>query len=169
MLYRLGDLSPRVHSSAWVAPTAVLIGDVTLEEDVSVWFGAVLRGDAGPIVIGAGSNVQDNAVLHEATTIGKRCTIAHLVLAHNCRVGNDVLIGNCAAVFGGCEIGDGAVIGAGAVVTPGTKVPAGALVLGIPGKVVREVSESDRQMALRVPNSYLRFRERYVAGLTPVG
>ncbi|MBI2910867.1 MAG: gamma carbonic anhydrase family protein [Chloroflexi bacterium] len=169
MLYRLGDLTPRVHPSAWVAPTAVLIGDVTLEEDVSVWFGAVLRGDAGPIVIGAGSNVQDNAVLHETTTIGKRCTVAHLVLAHRCRVGDGVLIGNCAAIFGDCEIGDGAVIGAGSVVTPGTRVPAGALVLGIPGKVVREASESDRAMALRVPNSYMRFRQRYMADFEPLG
>jgi len=169
VLYRLGDLAPRVHPSAWVAPTAAVIGDVTLEEDVSVWFGVVLRGDSGPIVIGAGSNVQDNAVLHETTTIGKRCTIAHLVLAHRCRVGDGVLIGNCAAVFGDCEIGDGAVIGAGSVVTPGTKVPAGALVLGIPGKVVREASEADRAMALRIPTSYTRARERYMADLELVG
>ena len=135
--YAIGDLAPRVHETAFVAPNAVLIGDVVVEANASIWFGAILRGDSGRITIGEGTNVQDGCVLHEETTIGRNCTLAHMVLAHQCVTEDDVLIGNGALVFGGVHIGRGSVIGAGAVVSPNTNVPPGTLMLGVPARAAR--------------------------------
>ena len=165
MIYALGDLAPSIHPSAFVAPTASVIGDVSLAANVSVWFGVLLRGDAGNITIGEGCNIQDNAVLHEETTLGKGCTVAHLVLAHALVAEDNVLIGNGAIVFGGVHIGEGAVIGAGAVVSPGTQVPAGTLMLGVPAKPMREVTEELRQLILGTASNYSENRDRYIREL----
>ncbi|MBI4337539.1 MAG: gamma carbonic anhydrase family protein [Chloroflexi bacterium] len=165
MLFSIDGKSPVVHETAYVAPTASVIGEVVLEANVSVWFGAVLRGDAGAIRIGEGTNIQDGAILHEETTLGKNCVVAHLTLVHRCVVGERVLIGNGALVFGPCEIGDGCIIGAGAVVTPGTKIPPNMLVLGVPGKPVREVTDKDRDLVQRLGAGYVRNRGRYLTGL----
>ena len=105
MLYSLEDLSPKIHETAFVAPSAQIIGDVEILEGASVWFNCVLRGDAGKITIGKGTNIQDGTVIHEETTIGENCVVAHQCLVHRCTVGNNVIIGNGALVFGPAEIG----------------------------------------------------------------
>jgi carbonic anhydrase/acetyltransferase-like protein (isoleucine patch superfamily) len=165
MIYALGDLVPQVHPTAFIAPTATVIGDVVIEENVSIWYGAVLRGDAGRITIGAGSNIQDNAVLHEETTLGRGCTVAHLVLAHNLVAEDNVLIGNGALVFGGCHLGEGSVVGAGAVVTPGTQVPPRTLMLGAPAKPAREVNDALRELITGTAAGYMETRALHVKDL----
>jgi carbonic anhydrase/acetyltransferase-like protein (isoleucine patch superfamily) len=167
MIYRLEDLTPSIHPTAWVADSARVIGDVELAESVSVWYGAVLRGDTGKIAIGARTNIQDNAVLHGRTIVGQDCVIAHLALVHACVVGDGVLIGNGALVYDGVEIGDGAFIGAGALVVPGMKVPANTLMLGAPAKPRGQVTEAQRKMAVDLAASYLKSMERYKSGLRP--
>jgi len=168
MIFSIDGKTPKVHPTAFVAPTAVLIGDVTIEENASVWFGAILRGDAGAIVIGEGTNVQDGAVLHEGATTGKRCVLAHQVLVHRAFLGDDVLIANGALVFGDVKVGDGAIVGAGAVLVGPAEVPPKTLWLGIPAKQVREANETLLAMTNRLQQSYLRNRQRYLEGLTPV-
>lgn len=168
MIFSVDGKTPKVHPTAFVAPTAVLIGDVTIEADASVWFGAILRGDAGAIVIGEGTNVQDGAVLHEGATTGKRCVLAHQVLVHRAFLGDDVLIANGALVFGDVKVGDGAIVGAGAVLVGPVEVPPKTLWLGIPAKQVREANETLLAMTNRLQQSYLRNRQRYLEGLTPV-
>lgn len=165
VIYQLDDLIPQVHPTAWVADSAAVIGNVELQENVSVWFGAVLRGDGARITICAGTNVQDNVVMHGGITIGKNCVIAHLVLIHACRIGDGVLIGNGALVFDGVEIGDGAFIGAGALVVPNTVVPPNTLMLGAPARPRGPVTEAQRRMATGLASSYLRDKERFRAGL----
>ena len=168
MIFSVDGLTPKVHPSAFIAPTAVLIGDVTIEANVSVWFGVVMRGDQGPIVIGEGSNVQDYAVLHEETIVGKRCVLAHQVLVHHATLGDDVLVANGALVFNGVKVGDGAVIGAGAVLVGPVEVPARTLWLGVPAKQAREVSDALFGSTNRIQASYMRNGRRYLETLTPV-
>ncbi len=129
----------------------------------------MLRGDAGKIVIGEGTNGQDGSVLHEATIVGKNCVIAHLCLVHRAEVGNNVLIGNGALVFGPVEIGAGLVIGAGAMVVPNTKVPPNTMMLGIPAKPAGEATERHRQQTQRLAESYRGKRGRYLQGLATIG
>ena len=134
---------PTIPETAWIADTATVRGDVTLGEDVSVWFGAVLRGDEAPIRVGDESNVQDGAVLHVSANfpckVGKRVTIGHRAIVHGCTIEDNVLIGMGAIVLDGAHIGHGAVIGAGALVAPGMNVPPNTLVLGVPAKVRGEL------------------------------
>lgn len=165
MLYTIDGLTPKVHETAFIAPNAILIGDVEIQANASVWFGCVLRGDAGKIVIGEGTNIQDGSIIHEETLIGKNCVIAHLCLVHRCVVGDNVLIGNGALVFGPAEIGEGSVIGAGAVVTPGTTVPPNTMMLGVPAKPTGETQERHHQQTERLAAGYLRNRGRYLEGL----
>lgn len=144
--------SPRLHPSAFVAPGAVVIGDVTLHENASVWFQAVLRGDINRIEIGPRSNIQDGAIVHLAddlpTTVGELVTVGHKAILHACAVGDEVLVGMNAVILDGAEIGARSIIGAGALVTGGKKIPAGSLVLGSPGKVVRAL-DLQEQGAIR--------------------
>lgn len=162
MIYYLGEKRPQIHPTAFVAPTAVIIGEVTLEANTSVWFGAVLRGDSGAIHIGEGTNIQDGAVIHDGTQIGRNCTISHLASVHGCTVGDNVLIGNGALVLDGCEIGEGSIIGAGAVLPPGTKVPAYTVMLGVPATAAGTVTERHRALALRAARVYVNRRQEYL-------
>lgn len=168
MIFAIDGKAPRIDPTAFVAPTAVLIGDVTLEANSSVWFGCVLRGDAGPIVIGENTNVQDGALLHEQTILGRDVTVGHMATVHNARIGDGVTIGVGAVIYGGSEIGEGAVIAAGAVCVPGTKIPAHMVAMGIPAKPVRECRERDREIARRVTGNYVQQRARYLKGLEPL-
>ena len=168
MLYSLEDLSPKIHETAFVAPSAQIIGDVEILEGASVWFNCVLRGDAGKTTIGQGTNIQDGTVIHEETTIGENCVVAHQCLVHRCTVGNNVIIGNGALVFGPAEIGENCVIGAGSVVIPGSNIPKNSLVLGIPGKVAREPSQENLEMTARTADNYQRNRDRYLKNLKEV-
>ena len=143
MLYMLGDKTPQIDVDAWVAPGCHVIGDVTMAAGASVWFGAVLRGDNEVIAVGAGSNIQENCVLHTdmgfPLTIGAGCTIGHKAMLHGCSIGKNSLIGMGAMVLNGAVIGKNCLIGAGALITEGKVIPDGSLVMGVPGKVVREL------------------------------
>lgn len=143
-LYKLGDHTPQVHSTAWIAASAEVIGRVALAENVSVWFGAVIRGDVEDIRIGRNSNIQDNSVLHadagQPLVIGENVTVGHQVMLHGCTVGDGALIGIRAVVLNGAQIGRNCIVAAGAVVTEGKTFPDGSLILGAPAKVVREVT-----------------------------
>ncbi len=150
---------PEVHSTAFVAPGAVLIGDVTLSEETSVWYQAVLRGDINRIVVGPHSNVQDGAVIHlerdRGVVLGEWVTVGHKAVVHACTVDNEVLVGIGSIILDGAEIGARSIVGAGAVVTGGKKIPPGSLVLGTPARVVRQLS-LEEQASIR------GWAERYV-------
>ena len=143
-IYKVDGCVPQVGAAAFVADNATLAGDVTLAEESSVWYGAVLRADTGRITVGAGSNVQDNAVLHTGpgldVTVGRGTSVGHGAVVHGCTVGDGCLIGMHATILNGAVIGDGCLIAAGALVPENMQVPAGGLVIGVPGKVVRPVS-----------------------------
>ena len=135
---------PTIHSSAWVVPGATVLGDVILEEESSVWYGAVLRGDINRIIIGPRSNVQDNAVVHVdtgyPTSVGELVTIGHTAIVHACKIDNEVLIGMGAIILDDVEVGARSIIGANALVTMGSKIPPGSLVLGSPAKIRRQLT-----------------------------
>ena len=172
MIYALDGIAPQIDSTAWIAPDAVLIGRVFVGPGASVWFGAVLRGDNEEIRIGAGSNVQDNAVLHTdwgfPLEIGENCTIGHKALLHGCTVGDGTLIGMAASVMNGARIGAACLIGAAALVTEGKEIPEGSLVMGAPGKVVRALDAAARLRLLESARGYQANARRYAAGLKPV-
>lgn len=166
-LYMLDGHSPKIARDTWVAPDANLIGKVVLEEAASVWFGCTLRGDNEEIVIGAGSNVQENCVMHTdmgyPLIIGAGCTIGHKVMLHGCRLGENTLIGMGATVLNGAKIGKNCLIGAGALITEGKEIPDGSLVMGAPGKVVRDLDDTAiqglRASALHYQQNMRRFRD----------
>jgi carbonic anhydrase/acetyltransferase-like protein (isoleucine patch superfamily) len=147
MIFKFKSSGPEIPDSAFVAENATVIGDVVLGEESSVWFGAVIRGDENPIRIGKRSNVQDNVVLHISDTsridIGDDVTIGHCAVVHGCKIANNVLIGMNSTVLDGAEIGENCIIGANALVPPGKKIPAGSMVMGVPAKFVRELTEDE--------------------------
>lgn len=159
---------PHIPASAWIADTATVRGDVTLGEDVSVWFGAVVRGDEAPVTIGARSNVQDGAILHVSAgfpcEIGEGVTIGHAAVVHGCTVEDGALIAIHATVLDGARIGAGAMVGAGAVVPPGMEVPPGMLALGVPARVVGPLSEGQRGQTRTAMEHYLVRKEQYRRG-----
>lgn len=157
-LYALGDKTPDLHADSWVAPDANVIGNVVLEEAASVWFGSTLRGDNEEIRIGKGSNVQENCVMHTdpgfPLSIGPNCTIGHKVMLHGCTIGENSLIGMGATVLNGAKIGNNCLIGAGALITEGKVIPDGSLVMGSPGKVVRDLDVSAQHGLTRAALHY---------------
>ena len=161
-LYALGDERPRLADECWVAPDASLIGKVVLEKDASVWFGAVLRGDNEAITVGEGSNVQELSCLHTdmgfPLTIGAFCTIGHKAMLHGCTIGEGSLVGMAATVLNGAVIGRNCLIGAGALVPEGKTIPDNSLVLGAPGKVVRQI---DADAAARMKLGTLHYIENW--------
>jgi len=142
-----GDRAPRVADEAWVAPGATVVGDVTLEPGASVWYGAVVRADNAPIVIGRDSNLQDNVSAHVdpafPLTVGARVSVGHNAVLHGCTIEDDVLIGMSATVMNGARIGAGSLVAAGAVVTQGADIPPRSLVAGVPAKVRRELTDDE--------------------------
>jgi carbonic anhydrase/acetyltransferase-like protein (isoleucine patch superfamily) len=147
MKYALGEHKvTTAGDDYWIAPNASVIGKVTLEAGTSIWFGAVLRGDNDPIVIGEGSNVQENSVLHTdegcPLTVGKNVTIGHMAMLHGCTVGDNSLIGIGAVILNNAKIGKNCIVGAKALITEGTEIPDNSLVVGAPGKVIRKVSDA---------------------------
>jgi len=164
-IYRLGDATPQIDPSAWVADNATLIGHVTLGPGASVWYGAVLRGDNEPIVIGARSNVQENSVLHtdpgRPLTVGDDVTIGHQVMLHGCRIGDGSLIGIQAVLLNGAVIGRGSLVGAGALVTEDKVFPDGALIVGSPASVKRQLSAEQIEGLKRIADGYVTRAQRY--------
>lgn len=129
-----------VNNGAFIAPNATVVGDVILEKDANIWYGAVLRGDSGTIRIGEGTNIQDNCVIHEKTDIGSYCTVGHGAIVHGCTVGDCCLIGMGAIVLNGAKLADHCMVGAGSVVTGKMDAPAGSLLLGSPARIVKQLS-----------------------------
>jgi len=172
-IYELDGVRPQLAESAWVADSAQVIGGVTLEDEVSVWFGAVLRGDTEHIRVGAGSNIQDASVLHadwgQPLRVGANVTVGHKVLLHGCSVGDGALIGMGAVLLNGCVIGPGCLVGAGALVTEGKVFPEGSLILGSPAKVVRVLSPEQRQALLESARHYRDNARRFAAGMHKIG
>lgn len=172
MIYSLDGMVPDLAPDCWVAPDANVIGQVVLGAGVSVWFGATLRGDNEPIVVGTGTNLQENVVCHTdmgfPLTIGENVTVGHKAMLHGCTIGDGSLIGMGATVLNGARIGRGCLIGAGALVTEGKEIPDGSLVMGAPGKVVRMLDDTARAALLASAENYRTNARRFRAGLKPV-
>lgn len=166
-LYQLAQLAPQLGRDVWVAPNASVIGDVRLADYASVWFGAVLRGDNDPIMIGVESNIQDNAVLHTDAgvplSIGARVTVGHLAMLHGCAIGDGSLIGMSAVLLNRCQIGRNAIVGAHALIPEGKVFPDRVLIVGSPARVVRELSDEEvarlEHSALHYVENARRFRQ----------
>ncbi|MDD1674138.1 MAG: gamma carbonic anhydrase family protein [Methanomicrobiales archaeon] len=157
-----------IRSDLYIAPNATVLGDVTLGDGVSVWFGAVVRGDRDSIAIGDNSNIQDNAVVHTSAghpvQIGSFVSVGHSAILHGCRIHDRVLVGMGSIIMNGAVIGEDTLIGAGAVVTEGADIPAGSVVLGIPGKVARQTSDTQREQILHNAREYRKLAEKYRYG-----
>lgn len=173
MIYELDGVRPQIDSTAWVAPTAVLIGNVIVGPRANIWFGAVLRGDNEPIVVGEGSNIQENSVLHtdmgSPLTIGANCTIGHKAMLHGCTIEDGSLIGMGATLLNGAKIGAGSLVGACALVTEGKEIPPGSLVMGAPAKVVRELDAAAQARLLKSATGYQANAARFARGMVAVG
>lgn len=172
-LYALDGKAPSIDANiGWIAPTAVLVGQVVVHADAGIWFGVVARGDNEPITIGARSNVQENTVLHTdmgyPLSIGEGCTIGHKAMLHGCTIGDNTLIGMGATVLNGARIGKNCLIGAGALITEGKVIPDGSLVVGMPGKVVRALEEAAIEGLRKSADGYVRNARRFAAGLVDV-
>jgi carbonic anhydrase/acetyltransferase-like protein (isoleucine patch superfamily) len=173
-LYALDGIAPELpeDGDVWIAPDANVIGRVTLETGVSIWFGATLRGDNEPIRVGEGSNVQENCVFHvdpgHPLTVGRGCTIGHKAMLHGCTIGDGALVGMGATVLNGAVIGENCLIGAGALVTEGKVIPPNSLVVGAPGKVVRELDEKAIEGLRRSAQSYRARMRVFRDGLRPL-
>ena len=165
-LYSLDSVAPNIAEDSWIAPDANVIGKIVVEAGASIWFGSTLRGDNEVILVGEGSNIQENSVLHTdmgfPLTIGKGCTIGHKAMLHGCTIGDNSLIGMGATVLNGAKIGKNCLIGANALITEGKEIPDGSLVMGAPGKVVRQLDEAAidglRKSAIGYQNNMRRFR-----------
>ena len=172
MIYALDGIEPDLHPDTWVAPDGNLIGKVTLGQGASVWFGATLRGDNERITVGAGSNIQENCVLHTdmgyPLTIGENCTIGHKAILHGCVIGDGTLIGMGVTILNGVKIGSGCLIGAGALITEGKEIPDGSLVIGAPGRVMRSLDAGAQAKLLNSAASYRANMRRFRAGLQQV-
>ncbi|ACR29525.1 gamma carbonic anhydrase family protein [Burkholderia glumae] len=172
-IYKLGDDAPTIHESVFVADNAAIIGKVVLEENASVWFGATIRGDNEPIVIGAGSNVQEGAVLHTdpgcPLTVARDVTIGHQAMLHGCTIGEGSLIGIQAVVLNRAVIGRNCLVGAGAVVTEGKTFPDNSLILGAPAKVVRALTEEDIARMRANTQNYAQRRAYFKEQLARIG
>ena len=172
-LYRLDEHRPQVARSAWVADSAQVIGHVTLAENASVWFGAVLRGDTELLSVGRNSNVQDGSVLHadvgHPVTLGENVTVGHHVMLHGCTVGDGSLIGIGAVVLNGARIGRHCLVGAGALVTEGKSFPDGSMIIGSPAKAVKTLSPEQIEALERSAAHYVENAQRFRDGLEKIG
>jgi carbonic anhydrase/acetyltransferase-like protein (isoleucine patch superfamily) len=159
---------PAIGKGVFMAPGAVVLGNVTLGDHSSVWFNAVLRGDINSIVVGHHTNVQDNAVLHLADdygcVVGNYVTIGHSAIVHACAIGDEVLVGMGSTILDGAVIGEQSLIGANALVTQGTRIPAGSLVLGSPAKVVRQLTAEERRKLKGMAEKYVELASHYLEG-----
>lgn len=172
-LYAIDDKTPQLAEGAWIADSAQVIGDVSLGARASVWFGALVRADNEPMTIGAGSNVQEAAVLHadpgHPLVIGENVTVGHQVVLHGCTVGDGSLIGIGAVVLNGAKIGKNCLVGAGALVTEGKVFPDGSLIVGSPAVVKRELSPDQIDRLAKSAAHYVQNAQRFALGLRRVG
>lgn len=166
MIIDLGDKKLKTaDDNFWIAPNASVIGDVNLERDASIWFNAILRADNEPITIGEGSNVQDGAIIHTdpgyACNIGKKVTVGHMAMLHGCSIGDGSLIGIGSVVLNGAKIGRNCIIGSKALVTEGMEVPDGSMVLGIPGKIKKTLTEEEQSVVPLGAEHYIDNYKKY--------
>jgi carbonic anhydrase/acetyltransferase-like protein (isoleucine patch superfamily) len=171
-LYAIEGKQPVLGTDVWVAPSADVIGDAQLADGANIWFGAVIRADNTPIIIGARSNIQENAMLHSdpgaPLTIGTDCTIGHHAILHGCTIGDTVLIGMGAIILNHAVIGDGCIVGAGALVTEGKIFPPGSLIVGSPAKAIRTLDEAALASLKVSAQSYTAKSKVFAEGLTVV-
>ena len=170
-LFSFEGLTPRVHERAFVAPTATLVGDVIVEDGASVWYGAVIRADYAPVIVRAGANVQDNAVVHGppglTTDIGRGATVAHNCVVHGAILGNECLVANGSVVLDAARIGERSLIAAGSVVAANTEIPPGMLAAGSPAVVKRPIEGSAAQFWVDAnPGAYVELASRHRRGIT---
>ena len=172
-LFSLGDRKPVLGRDAWVAPNATVIGDVILGDEASIWWNAVVRGDNDTITIGAGTNIQDGSVLHAdegvPLTLGDRVTVGHLVMLHGCTIGEESLIGIKSVILNRAVIGRHCIIGANSLIPEGKVIPDRSLVMGSPGKVVRQLSDEEVAKLRLAAQGYVDNARRYRAELKPEG
>ncbi len=165
MLYPFDGQEPVVHASVFIAPTAVLVGRVQVKEQSSIWFHAMARGDINYITIGAQTNIQDGCLLHvtqrHPLTIGDRVTAGHGAILHGCSIASDCLIAMGAIILDGAILGSGCLVGAGSVVPPNMVVPPDSLVMGVPARVIRQLSDSDKEAVMRGWHNYVGLAESY--------
>jgi len=170
--YALDGVIPTLpgEGAYWIAPTGSVIGKVTLGKDVGIWFGAVLRGDNEPIVIGEATNIQEHVMMHTdpgaGLSVGAGCTVGHRAILHGCTIGDNVLVGMGAIVLNRARIGDNCLIGAGALIPEGREIPAGSLVLGVPGKAVRQLTADEIGRNRISAAHYVANWKRFAKGLT---
>jgi carbonic anhydrase/acetyltransferase-like protein (isoleucine patch superfamily) len=171
-LFAFEGCQPDVSPAAWIAPTATLVGDVRVEAEASVWYGAVLRADFGPILVRRGSNIQDGSVLHggtdPVTEVGEGATIGHLCVVHGAVIGTEALVGNGATVLDGAVVGRRSVVAAGCTVPPAMIIGDGMLAAGVPARIVGEVTAGAKQWVETNPSLYRELARRHAAGVRPV-
>ena len=164
-VYALGPKRPRIHPTAFVAPSATIIGDVTVGPRTSIWPGAVLRGDYGKIRVGAKCSIQDNVMVHCSAdspgVVGDRVTVAHNAIVHACRIGDECLIGAGAIIFDGARVGKHSILGVGTVVLEGRTIPPRSVAVGVPAKVTRRTTDADVRMIRESYRAYVKMAERY--------
>ena len=165
MIYNFNNITPKIDKDSWFAPNSVLIGNVTLKKDANVWFNATLRGDVEPIIIGEGSNIQDGSVIHTdpgcPATIGKNVTVGHLVMLHGCTIEDDCLIGIGSTILNKAKIGKNSIIGANALITENKVIPERSLVVGSPGKVIRQVTDEEIKHIKENAEHYIKNYKKY--------
>jgi len=167
MIYKFENNAPTIHKDSWVANNAVLIGKVILKKDANIWFNVVLRGDIEPITIGEGSNVQDGSVFHTdpgcPLTLGKNITVGHMVMLHGCEIADDTLIGIGSTILNKTKIGKNCIIGANTLITENKLIPDKSLVLGSPGKIIRQVTDEEikeiKENAKHYVDNYKRYKK----------
>ena len=167
MIKQFERIKPKLGRDVYISESAAVIGDVILGNEVNIWFGAVLRGDMHYIKVGSRSNIQDNAVVHVTTTvsptiIGSNVTVGHGAIIHGCTIEDNCMIGMGSVVMDDAVVGEGSLIGAGALVPPNMKIPPKSLVVGMPGKIVREVSDEEFQMIIDRPQEYIDLAAQYL-------
>jgi len=172
MIWSLDGVAPALGRGVFVAPTATVVGNVSLGDEVSVWFGAVLRGDVERLTIGRGSNIQDNSVCHSdpgsPLVVGDNVTVGHGVILHGCRVGDGSLIGMGSTILNDAKIGKNCLVGANALVTEGKEFPDGVLIVGSPARAIRALTPEELARMAQSPGRYVERGRQYLAGLKPV-
>jgi carbonic anhydrase/acetyltransferase-like protein (isoleucine patch superfamily) len=171
-LFEFEGRRPTVSPGAWIAPTATLVGDVRVEAEVSVWYGAVLRADFGPILVRRGANIQDGSVLHggsdPVTEVGEGATVGHLCVVHGAVIGSEALVGNGATVLDGVVVGRRALVAAGCTVPPGMTIPDDMLAAGVPARILGEVTGGAKQWVQANPALYRELARRHAVSVRPV-